>query len=164
MSYCTECGTKLIEKPLADEGMIPFCTKCDAFRFPHFNVAVSVIVLNESRDKVLLIQQYGKKKNILVAGYINKGEDAEDTVRREVMEEVGLAVTSLAFNKSEYYAGSNTLMLNFSCTVAEEHFIAREGEVDHAEWYSLSGGKKAIADGSLAERFLLAYYKKAHIS
>ncbi|WP_278690824.1 NUDIX domain-containing protein, partial [Clostridium baratii] len=38
------------------------------------------------------MQQYGRVDNILVAGYINKGEDAEQTLVREVKEETGLNI------------------------------------------------------------------------
>lgn len=51
----------------------------------------------------MLIKQYGKDRNILVAGYVNKGEFAEHALRREVREEIGLNVVSCCFNHSEYY-------------------------------------------------------------
>ena len=68
MKYCYECGTKLMDKYLEGEGMIPYCEKCGQYRFPIFNMAVSMEVLNPSQDKVILIQQYGRTRNILVAG------------------------------------------------------------------------------------------------
>ena len=49
-------------------------------------------------SKILLIQQYGKARNILVAGYVNKGESAEEAVVREVKEETGLTVVDYRFN------------------------------------------------------------------
>ena len=91
MKYCFECGTKLIEKPLKNEGNIPYCEKCGEYRFPIFSTAVSMIVKNPDQTKILLIQQYGKGQNVLVAGYINKGENAEHAVEREVFDD-GFAV------------------------------------------------------------------------
>ena len=53
-----------------------------------------------------LIQQYGKARNILVAGYVNKGESAEEAVRllhtafgldgAKVFEETQLSAEELA--------------------------------------------------------------------
>ena len=120
MKYCYECGTKLTEKFLENEGMIPYCETCQEFRFPIFSTAVSMEIFNPEKDKVLLIQQYGKKRNILVAGYVNKGESAEHAMVREVMEEVGLHVVEYKFNRSEYFEKSNTLMINFACVVDSE--------------------------------------------
>ena len=49
MSYCEKCGTLLIEKELEHEGIVPFCPSCGEYRFPMYNVAVSMIVVNEER-------------------------------------------------------------------------------------------------------------------
>ena len=70
--YCQECGTALIEKELENEGMVPFCPKCNQYRFPLYNVAVSMIVISRQTDKILLIKQYGRPFFILVAGYVNR--------------------------------------------------------------------------------------------
>ena len=98
MEYCRFCGTQLVPRELKNEGMVPYCEKCGEFRFPVFSTAVSMIVMNRRRDRILLIKQYGRDSYILVAGYVNKGEDAENTVRREVAEETGLRVVELHFN------------------------------------------------------------------
>ncbi len=160
MKYCFECGTKLIEKPLKNEGNIPYCEKCGEYRFPIFSTAVSMIVKNPDQTKILLIQQYGKGQNVLVAGYINKGENAEHAVEREVFEETGLKLCSLRFNKSEYFPNTNTLMLNYSCIAESEDLSAlNTEEVDKAEWFTLEDARKNIKPDSLAERFLLSHLK-----
>lgn len=165
MEYCMECGTKLTEKFLKNEGMVPFCEKCNAYRFPVFSTAVSMEVLNPARDKVLLIKQYGKDRYILVAGYIDKGECAEHTVAREVMEEIGLSVSQIHFEKSEYFAPSNTLMLNFSCVAESEDLSGVSGEeVDECRWFSLEEAAHQIAKGSLAGKFLKNFLEEHHFS
>ncbi|MGN0470105.1 MAG: NAD(+) diphosphatase [Acutalibacteraceae bacterium] len=157
MNYCYECGTRLIEKELENEGIIPYCTKCGQYRFPIYSSAVSMIVQNPSRDKILLIKQYGKPNYVLVAGYINKGESAENAVIREVREEIGLDVTEVKFNKSEYFEPTNTLMLNFLCIADSESLAAlNTDEVDYAQWFSLDDAKSNIKPNSLAQRFLFS--------
>lgn len=54
--HCFECGTALIEKELEEEGIVPYCPKCQQYRFPMYNVAVSMIVVDEETGKILLIQ------------------------------------------------------------------------------------------------------------
>ncbi len=98
--HCFECGTALIEKELEEEGIVPYCPKCQQYRFPMYNVAVSMIVVDEETGKILLIQQYGKPSYILVAGYVNRGEAEEHAVVREVREETGLEVEHLRFNRT----------------------------------------------------------------
>lgn len=161
MKYCVECGTKLEKRFLEGEGDIPFCPNCNEFRFPIFNCAVSMEVLNPDKNKVILIQQYGRKFNILVAGYINKGEGAEHAVKREVKEELGLNVGEIRFNKSKYYEPSNTLMINFSCVADSEDLSHMTAEVDKAAWYTFEEAKKEIRQGSLAEEFLLNFIENS---
>lgn len=160
MSYCPECGTKLIKKHLENEGEIPYCESCQAFRFPTFNTAISTIVYAPGGEKLLLIKQYGKDRNILVAGYVNKGESAEHALKREVREEVGLNVISCCFNYSEYFEKSNTLMLNFACLADSDDLSGMTSEVDAACWYTPEEAREAIYHGSLAERFLVRWLDK----
>lgn len=157
MKFCMECGTKLNKKYLENEGDIPFCDNCNTFRFPVFNTAVSMIVMNIKKDKILLIKQYSRDFFILVAGYINKGENAEDCVVREVYEEVGMKVIEMNYNSSQYFERSNTLMLNFTCIVSEENLDGMTKEVDHAEWFSIEDARKNIKENSLAQKFLENY-------
>ena len=165
MKYCYECGTKLIEKPLDNEGMIPYCKHCGEYRFPIFSAAVSMVVQNPAKDKILLIQQYKKKNNVLVAGYINKGESAENAVVREVKEEIGLNVISHDLNKSEYFPKTNTLMFNFVCVVDSENLDnVNTKEVDKAQWFTLDQARECIMPDSLAKRFLMYYLHSRHPS
>ncbi len=158
MNYCYECGTALIRKPLEKEGIIPYCPSCGCYRFPIFSTAVSMITLNPDQNKILLIRQYGKPSNILVAGYVNQGENAETAVAREIAEELGRQVTALHFNKSEYFARSNTLMLNYTCVIDSESLREVDPrEIDHAQWFSFEEAPREIRPGSLAEQFLLYY-------
>ena len=103
--HCWECGAALIEKPLEGEGIVPFCPVCGEYRFPMYNAAVSMIVVDENTGRILLIQQYGRPSYILVAGYINRGESAEDAVRREIREETGLHAGRIHFNRPRFFSG-----------------------------------------------------------
>ena len=161
MNYCFECGTKLITKWRREDGAVPFCTSCDTYRYPMFNVAVSAEVLDSSGEKIILIQQYGKTSNVLVAGYVNIGESAEHALIREVKEELGLDVVSYEFYKTKYYEKTNTLMVNFSCTVNSTDLSnMNQREVDFAKWYTLEEAKEEIKSGSLAQEFFLEFMNK----
>ena len=53
--YCQVCGQQLIKKKCGIDGEVPYCPNCNEFRFERFNSAISAIVLNPSKDKILLI-------------------------------------------------------------------------------------------------------------
>ncbi len=161
MKYCMHCGHKLDDKYLMGEGMVPYCPECKEFRFPVYNTAVSMIVMNKELDKVLLIKQYGRDSYILVAGYVNKGEDAEDAVKREVGEEMGLEVLECHFNRSHYFAPSNTLMLNFTVIVKESE-PKPNSEIDEYHWFTVGEARKNIRPNSLAQKFLEGFFTKKY--
>ena len=153
MKYCMECGAALELRPHHEGGQVPFCPVCGRFRHPVYSTAVILIVLDEARERVMLIQQYGRGKNILVAGYVDRGESAEDAARRELREELGLETLALRYNRSEYLERTNTLMLNFT-VVARDGEVRPNGEIDAWGWFPREEARAAILQGSLAARFL----------
>ena len=154
MNYCMQCGTKLVMKyHESEEKDIPYCSTCSDYRFPVFNTAVSMVVTNQAEDRILLIKQYGRDRYILVAGYINKGEDAEHAVIREVEEEMNLHVVNVRFNHSHYFAKSNTLMLNYTAIVDSMDKATSFGDSDPSDGISVKGTvtfENALSAPSLA--------------
>lgn len=155
--HCFECGTALVEKELEGEGIVPYCPKCQQFRFPMYNVAVSMIVINEQNGEILLIKQYGRPSFILVAGYVNRGEQLEHAVCREVKEETGMTVCRVKFNRTSFFEPSNTLMCNFTAYVKDDSELSPNGEVDSYRWFSPEAARQNIRPNSLAASFLNAF-------
>ena len=153
MNYCMECGAKLTIKPLKGEGEVPYCEHCKSFVFPIFSTACSMIVMNPAQDKILLIKQYGRADYILVAGYVNKGEDAEAAALREIREELGVEAAAIRFNRTHYFGPSNTLMINFRVLLPSEEIHPNE-EIDDWQWFSLPEARKMVRPNSLARDFL----------
>lgn len=158
MKYCYQCGNELILKECNNDGLVPFCECCNEFRFPIFSTAVSMVVLSPDKTKTLFIQQYDKKRNWLVAGYVNKGESAEEAVRRELFEEVGLLVKEMWFQKSKYWPKSNALLFNYVVVVDSMNVVCNN-EVDKYEWFSLDEAYQCVASGGLAEEFYKMFYE-----
>ena len=156
-NYCRECGTKLVPRELENEGIVPYCPKCEQYRFPQYNVAVSMIVVNEEKDEILLIQQYGRPSYILVAGYVGRGESLEDAVAREVREETGMTVTHMKFNRTQFFEKSDTLMCNFTAFVKDSSELDTNYEIDSYSWFTRDEARANIRPNSLAEYFLVSY-------
>ena len=156
-SYCPECGTKLIKKELEREGIIPYCPSCGEYRFPRYNVAVSMIVINQQTDEILLIRQYGRPYFILVAGYVNRTEALEHAVCREIKEETGMTVSQIRFNRTKFFEPSNTLMCNFTAYVMDASELNVNDEIDSYAWFTREEARKNIKENSLAAEFLIAF-------
>ena len=153
MNYCMRCGAKLQLREHPTDGPVPYCESCGDYRYPVFSTAVSIIVTNPEETEMILIQQYGRPHYILVAGYVDKGENAEHAVRRELMEELGLEAGKLRFLGSHYYEPSETLMLNYMVTVQERE-AKPNWEVDSWRWVSFEEARKIVKPGGLAQRLL----------
>lgn len=157
LGYCQECGAPLQMRPLEGEGNIPYCAKCGKYRFPMYNVAVSMIVVDSKTGNILLIKQYGRDSYILVAGYVNRGEPLENAVVREIREETGLSVSRVRFNRTKFFESSNTLMCNFTAFVDDASTISPNKEIDSFHWFASDDAKVNIKPESLASEFLNAY-------
>ena len=152
--YCVECGEKLTLMFNHREGLVPFCKKCNEYRFPQFATAVSMVVTNRSKDKILLAKHKDQSDYILFAGYIKKGETAEKAVTREFKEETALNTVKFKFMSSRYHEPRNVLMLN-SLSMAEngEPQIDAE-EIDEVRWFDFDEALKVVRPESTAEYFL----------
>ncbi len=155
--HCTVCGEKLVEKYLKNEGMVPFCNSCGEYRFPKYNVAVSMVVIRKDLDKILLIKQYGRPDYILVAGYVNRSETLEEAVVRELKEETGMKAIDLRYNRTKFFEPSNTLMCNFTVFVENDNDLFTNNEIDAYEWFSKKDSRRNIRPNSLAKEFLEKY-------
>lgn len=155
--HCFECGAELIEQKLEGEGIVPYCPQCQQFRFPMYNVAVSMIVINEQTGEILLIKQYGRSSFILVAGYVNRGEQVEHAVCREIKEETGMTASHIKFNRTSFFEPSNTLMCNFTAYVKDSSELSPNSEIDSYQWFAPEDARLNIRPNSLASQFLNAY-------
>ena len=60
----------------------------------------------------------------------------EETVKREVMEEVGLKVKNIRYYKSQPWSFSDTLLMGFYCDLdGEDSITLDEEELALAEWF-----------------------------
>lgn len=73
----------------------------------------------------------------MVAGFVEIGESFEETVKREVMEEVGLKVKNIRYYKSQPWAFSDTEMIAFFVDLdGDDEVTIQESESAEAEWFS----------------------------
>ena len=158
--YCIACGEPLVKKEVQDEGLVGYCSNCDNYQFDPFNCAVSCIILNPSQDKILLVKQYGLDYYRLVAGYINRGENAQECLVREIKEELNQEVINIVFNDTAYFHRTNTLMINFIVTLASEDVSDFNHEIDQADWLTFDEARELVHPQSLAELFLRKYLLK----
>ena len=134
-TYCGRCGTKM-HAPGNERAMQ--CPSCGALSYPV--ICPSVIVAITDGDRLLLTKyapsHSSHRQYALVAGYTEVGETLEQTVHREVMEEVGLKVKNLRYYKSQPWSFSGSLLAGFYCDVDGDPSITLDREeLSVAEWF-----------------------------
>lgn len=155
-SYCPYCGKKAEMKEIGDEGVIPYCDVCKVPLWDMFTTSIIAAVVNEYDEVALLRQEYVSTTNhVCVAGVMKPGESAEDTVVREVSEELGLDVKSVKYIKSYPYRKKEMLMLGFRADVDKKDFTL-SGEVDDAEWVKFEDALPRLREGSIAWQLVSA--------
>lgn len=158
--YCPYCGKKFIQKEIGDEGFIPFCENCDVPLWDMFTTSIIAAVVNEQDEVALLRQNYvSKTKHVCVAGIMKIGESTEETVVREIAEEIGLKVKELKYIRSYPYEKKEMLMLGYKAVVDKEDFTL-SGEVDSAEWVKFDQALPLLQEGSIAWQLVKEVIKK----
>lgn len=145
--YCGRCGAEL--EVDQTERMMK-CPKCGNMIYPRINPCVIVGVFYDGK---LLCTQYNRpnaSRFALVAGFGEFGETIEDTVRREVMEEVGLKVKNLRFYKSQPWAMSSSLLMGFICEAESGDHHVDGVELKSAHWFSREELKECYTPSHVA--------------
>ena len=129
------------------------CPECGKVYYPQICPSVIVGVIDGDR---LLMTKYSAshskfRRYALIAGYAEVGESLEDTVRREVMEEVGLKVKNIRYYGSQPWSFTDTLLVGFFCDLdgSSEITLDRD-ELSVAEWLERSEIPEESADSSVS--------------
>ncbi len=132
--YCGRCAspTRLKE----DERAL-VCSNCETTIYP--TIAPAIIVAILCKDRILLARgaNWPEGRFSLVAGYTDVGETLEETVVREVKEEVGLDVKNIRYYKNHPWPLSGSLMVGFIAEANDQQAIViDDDEIAEAAWFS----------------------------
>ena len=145
--YCGKCGLKTVDHP-EDRAMV--CETCSIHSYPR--LSPSIITLIHDNDRVLLARNHRFPKDMYstLAGFVEPGESIEETVHREVFEEVGVKIKNLEYLGSQPWPFPNSLMLGFLAEYDSGDIVLQEEEIEDAQWFSCDDlpmipGKVAIS-------------------
>lgn len=153
--FCGKCGKTMVHD---EKERMMRCPICGQMEYPKISPAVIVAVTDGNR---LLLSKYagrGYKKYALIAGFAEIGETIEETVRREVMEEVGLKVKNLRFYKSQPWSFTDTLLFGFYAELdGEADITLDETELAMAEWFERADIPVTPSRDSLTNEMIMKF-------
>ena len=155
--FCGCCGAPTVHDE--KERMVR-CPECGNLIFPRISPAVIVGITDGDR---LLLSKYagrGYTRYALIAGYTEIGETMEQTVQREVMEEVGLKVKNIRYYKSQPWGVDGNVLMGFYCDLdGDDTICIDETELALAEWHH-RGALPAQDDGISLTREMIRIFEE----
>ncbi|MGE5629191.1 MAG: NAD(+) diphosphatase [Solirubrobacterales bacterium] len=152
-NYCPICGRKLEIRDSFDEGGVPYCPVDDIMYFDTPKPCIVVAIVKD-REVLLLKQNYIYENcKVLLSGYVTNGENVEETVHREVLEEAGLTIKDLKYLGSEYLHSKELVMLTFMAKY-DSGEISKSPEVDCAEWISLDMALSEMSEDEVGKKIV----------
>lgn len=157
--FCGSCGQKT-EHSLTERAKI--CTPCNSQVFPP--IAPVMLALLWRKNEILLARSSHFSTGVysLLAGFVEPGETLEQTVAREVKEEVGLIIKNLQYIASQPWPFQSNLMLGFIAEYESGEIIIDKNELEDAQWFHISKLPTLPKPASLS-RQLIDDYVSGHL-
>lgn len=133
--YCGACGG-LMRTFMA--GHARRCDACGFDTFPRTDPAVICLVVAGEHCLLGRSRHFVPGMFSTLAGFVEPGESLEQTVVREIEEEVGIRVTNVVYRSSQPWPFPQSLMLGFR---AEAPFLPPRidpDEIEDARWFHKS--------------------------
>lgn len=138
--FCPKCGGKFVKK----ENNLLVCATCDL----HYYInprPTSDIIFEDRRGRILLVKRkYPPKKGYydLPGGFVDIGETAEESVRREIQEELGIKLGKIAYlgsYKARYsYGGVKfyTVATTYTSVLPPDQKIAISSDITEVAYFA----------------------------
>ncbi len=150
--FCGRCGGRT-ELKAGERSRI--CPRCSQVHYPR--IAPAVMALVRRRDEFLLARSPHFPPGMFsaLAGFTEPGETLEQTLVREVREEVGIEVANIRYFASQPWPFPHSLMIAFHVDYAGGELKPDPSEIEAADWFTLGRLPKALPNPiSIARRLI----------
>jgi NAD+ diphosphatase len=144
--HCGRCGESTVVRAAGHER---HCPSCGYDCFPRTDPAMIVLVHDKTNERCVLGRQkiWPPTMYSTLAGFLEPGESLEDTVRREVKEEVGLVVDDVRYVASQPWPFPQSVMIGYLAEAVTEELRVHPTELDDARWFTREEVVDAAAMG-----------------
>ncbi len=153
-AYCGRCGAKTDRSPTERAAL---CPACGLTAYPR--IAPAIIVLVRRGDQALLARnaKFPGAMFSTLAGFSEIGESLEETLVREVEEEVGVRVHQLAYFGSQPWPFPHSLMIGFTAQYLSGELRVEPTEIAEAAWFTAEALPPIPPSLSIARRLIDAW-------
>ncbi len=130
--FCGRCATPTT---LVPNERARRCPRCRIPFYPRLSPAVIVLVRRGEQALLARNAAFPRPWFSTLAGFVEPGESLEQTVIREVKEEVGIDVADVRYFGSQPWPFGRSLMIGFTATYAGGELQADGAEIAEARWF-----------------------------
>lgn len=144
--FCPTCGART---EIRQAGWSRRCPRCGREHFPRTDPAVIVAISSAAHPDRLLLGSnaaWGEGRYSCFAGFAEAGESLEAAVRREMLEEAGVAVDGIRYRGSQAWPYPRSLMIGFRAVAPDEHSARPDGqEIADVRWFGRAEVTEALS-------------------
>ena len=129
--YCGACGGPM---QTLSAGHCRRCAACGFDTFPRTDPAVICLVTSGEHCLLGRSRHFKAGMYSTLAGFVEPGESLEQTVVREIEEEVGIRVGALHYRSSQPWPFPQSLMLGFRAEAPLVEPVIDPAEIEAARW------------------------------
>jgi NAD+ diphosphatase len=152
--YCGRCATPTERVP-GERCMR--CPSCGLHAYPRIAPAVIVLVRRGAEALLARGARFPLPFFSTLAGFVEIGETLEETVAREIREEVGIEVSDVRYFGSQPWPFPHSLMVGFTAQWAAGDVRPDEKEILEAKWFRADALPTVPPRLSIARRLIDAW-------
>jgi NAD+ diphosphatase len=131
--FCGRCAAPTRRDP---DAHVLRCSRCQAAFYPRISPAVIVLVRHGRQALLARAARSTSGFYSTLAGFVAPGESLEETVAREVREEVGIEIRGLRYFGSQPWPFPDSLMIGFVAEYAGGQLAPDGHEILDAAWFA----------------------------
>lgn len=133
--YCGRCGS--LTTALTKEHAMQ-CNNCGLLNYPRISPCIVAAVIKNNEILLGRSPHFSAGVYSLLAGFVEVGETAEETVIREVYEESKIRVKNISYFGSQSWPFPHSLMMAFKAEYESGKIIVDYNELEDVRWFSIS--------------------------
>ena len=153
------CGVCAAETVLSEQEHSRSCPACGELFYPRLSPAVITRITRGNRILLAHNTHFPEGVYSHIAGFVEAGESLEQTVRREIREEVGLEVENIRYFGSQPWPLPHSLMLAFTAECPSGDPVPDGVEIQDARWFEKDQLPGFPSPGSIAMKLLEDFLK-----
>jgi len=131
--FCGRCGAATV---LKSGERSRACPSCKQVYYPRIAPAVMALVRRGPEFLLARSPRFPPGMYSALAGFTEPGETLEQTLIREVREEVSIEIKNIRYFASQPWPFPNSLMIAFHVDYASGEITPDEDEIEAADWFT----------------------------